>query len=590
VKEVIKIFKSISIKEFSEKIKVSPIKIIGMLMKNGIIANINKKVDFDTLSIIADDLGVRIVKDDESISSGKTTIDNISGLIKEDENNEACPPIVTVMGHVDHGKTKLLDYMRKSNIVDGESGKITQHIGAYQIEKDKKKITFIDTPGHEAFTEMRARGSEITDIVVIVVALDEGIKPQTVEAISHAKNAKVPIIVALNKIDKVERINDAVTRVKGELAEHDLQSEDWGGDIPMIEISALNGNGIDKLLDTILFIAEMNEIKANYSRSAIGAVVESDFQNGVGVTASILIKTGKLKLGDDFVVSSIFGRVKTMVDDHGKKIKIAGPSTPVKISGFQGSPGVGDIFEVVANKRKAKTMAEDILNSQKQNVKKRSMKDILIQMKNKDKKTLNIILKSDTHGTLEAVLGLIDRLATDKDDSIVIKVIHSGVGDLISSDILMADASNSIAICFKVGASGSVKKSAEKTQVKILHFDIIYKLIEALEDIVSGMFEEKMVKVDIGRIKILGVFHTQKREKTIGGKVLDGEITANSDFVISREKEEVGEGKIINVKRVLETVKSVGKDEECGIKVDCETEIKINDILNVSIMKSETSL
>jgi translation initiation factor IF-2 len=438
-KKTIEIPSVIPVKEFAEKTGINAAKVIGELMKNGILANINQQIDYDTAAIIAEDLGIKIKRKRDEAALADLVAGDLNALLKEDDPKdlEIRPPIISVMGHVDHGKTKILDYIRNANVIDTEAGGITQHIGAYQVEKNDSKITFLDTPGHEAFTAMRARGAKATDIAILVVAADEGVKPQTVEAINHAQDAKIPIIVAINKIDKE---NSNPDKVKAELAEHGLQPEDWGGKTIMTPVSAITGEGMDNLLDMILLVAEMENLRANPNRKAVGTVIEAHLDKNLGPVATVLINTGTLKVMDNVVIGTSYGRIKVMKDHTGKNMKIATPSTPVLVAGLSIAPRSGDILQVVKDEKTARTQAVQIELLQKSTAAKgtSAAKDIIARIASGKLKTLKIVLKADTKGSLEAITQSLEKI---KDKEVAIKIIHSGVGNITESDVIMASAS-----------------------------------------------------------------------------------------------------------------------------------------------------
>lgn len=576
-KTTIQISDVISVKEFAEKSGISAAKIIGELMKNGILANINQQLDYDTALIIADDLGIKITKKRGAAKAEDLLERNLEKLLKEDEPKDLVkrPPIVSVMGHVDHGKTKLLDTIRETNVVESESGGITQHIGAYQVEKNKEKITFLDTPGHEAFTAMRARGAKATDIAILVVAADEGVKPQTIEAINHAKEAKIPIIVAINKIDKPEANSE---KMKTELAKHNLQPEQWGGDTIMVDVSAMTGEGIDKLLETILLVAEMEDLKANPVRPAVGTVVEAHLDPSLGPIATILINTGTLKVMDNIVVGSIFGRIKTMKDHKGDHLKKALPSDAVQISGLSSSPQTGDIVQVVPDERTARSQAMQvkILADSSVLAKSRGVDEIISKINAGKLKTLKVVLKVDTEGSLEAVKQAILEI---KSEDVAVKIIHCGVGNISESDVLMASASKGIVVGFHVRANAQVKTLAERENVEVVLYDVIYNLTEDVKKILSGLLEPEIVTVELGKAEVKQIFMTGKKDMIVGCKVLEGKIEKKVKLHVIRDGEEIALGEIDSLKKVNEDVKEVAKDNECGIKFVGECRLQEGDIL-----------
>lgn len=567
--EAVKIGDTISVKEFSEKTGIKLAKVIGELMKNGILANINQEIDFETAQVIADDLGVKIERIRSVASTEDLLAGDLSNLLKEDDSSALVerPPVVCVMGHVDHGKTKLLDSIRTTDVVSGESGGITQHIGAYQVEKNGKLVTFLDTPGHEAFTAMRARGAKVTDIAILVVAADEGVKPQTIEAIHHAQEAGVPIIVALNKIDKPNANPD---RVKGELAEHGLQPEDWGGKTVMVQVSAMTGQGIEDLLDVVLLTAEMEGYKANPQREAVGTVVEAHLDHTLGPVATVLVNTGTLKVTDNVIVGSTYGRIKVMRDHNGKPLKVAPPSTPVFVAGLHKTPKSGDILQVVSTEALAKARAGEVaLITKQRDFEKMSSVNQLISSIKSDK-VLKIVLKADAKGSIEAIKHALSKI---KDEEVAVKVIHSGVGKVSNSDILMASASKGVVFAFHSDFdSPSVSKTAEREGVEVRSYKVIYDLVTDVTKFLSGMLEPELFEVVLGRAKVKKVFFTKKRQSIIGCGVLSGKMETKAKLRVIRgktpEKEDniVGEGVIDSLHKAEETIKEIAEGNDCGIK------------------------
>ncbi|PIZ76442.1 translation initiation factor IF-2 [Candidatus Peregrinibacteria bacterium CG_4_10_14_0_2_um_filter_38_24] len=581
-KDFVEISDFITVKEFAEKTGIKIAKIIGELMKNGIRANINQEIDFETAQIIADDSGVKLKRIRTAASAEELMAGNISNLLKEDDASvlKTRPPVVCVMGHVDHGKTKLLDAIRSTDVVAGESGGITQHIGAYQVVKKGKLITFLDTPGHEAFTAMRARGAKVTDIAVLVVAADEGVKPQTIEAINHAKEAGVPIIVAMNKMDKPNVNPD---RVKGELAEHGLQPEDWGGDTVIVPVSALAKQGIDELLDMVLLTADILDLKANYDREAVGTVVEAHLDHSLGPVATVLVNTGTLRLMDNVVVGNAHGRIKLMRDYNGKPIRLANPSTPVRIAGLSSTPVSGDILQVVKDEKMAKQKAEEIgMITKKLDEEKGSAIGQIISRIKSDK-ILKIVLKADTKGSLEAIK---QSLAKIKNDDVAIKIIHSGVGTITESDITMASASKGIVIGFHAGYdSPYVEKTAEREGVEVRKYTIIYNLLEEVTKLLSGLLDPEIVEIIIGRAEVKMIFLTKKKEMVIGCRVTSGKLENKAKLRVIRgvTKEDtdniVGMGTLESLRKVDEVVREIGAGNECGIKFVGDIALEAGDIL-----------
>lgn len=565
--KAVKIDELITVKELGEKTGVSAAKLIGELMKNGILANINQQIDFETAQIIVGDLGVKLKRNQSSANVSDVLSGDLSALLKEDEDAklEERAPIVCVMGHVDHGKTKLLDSIRETDVVAGEHGGITQHVAAYQVTKNKRKITFLDTPGHEAFSAMRARGARVTDIAILVVAADEGVKPQTIEALNHAKEAGVPIIVAINKMDKENANPD---KVKGELAEHGLQAEDWGGKTIMVPISALTKDGIPNLLDMVLLVADLEELKANSNRPAVGTVIEAHLDKNLGPVATVLVNTGTLKLMDNVFVGSKYGRIKVLRDHHGKNIKKAGPATPVFIAGLNETPQSGNILSVAKNEKESREKALAVSTMRDAEAKKASMAELAAQVSAGDLKTIKLVLKADVKGSLEA---LKEKIAEIRNDDVGVKIIHAGVGHVSNSDVSMAAASGGIVFAFNVKVLPQVDKVADRLGIEIVEYNIIYKLLEDLKSIVSGLLEPEIIEVDLGKLEVKQIFLTKKKDQILGGKVLSGKLQKDAKLRVMRknaegEMEQVGEGRILSLKKVDKDVKEIGEGNECGMK------------------------
>jgi translation initiation factor IF-2 len=578
-KKTIMIPAVISVKEFAEKTGVNAAKIIGELMKNGILANINQQIDYDTAAIIAEDLGLKIKKKRDEVALEDLFSGDLQALLKEDDKNDLSPrpPIISVMGHVDHGKTKILDYIRNANVIDTEAGGITQHIGAYQVERNGKKITFLDTPGHAAFTAMRARGAKATDIAILVVAADEGVKPQTIEAINHAKDAGIPIIVAINKIDKPAA---NVDKVKAELAEHGLQPEDWGGKTIMTPVSAFTGEGIDTLLDMILLVAEMENLKANPNRDAVATVVEAHLDKNLGPVATVLINTGTLKIMDNVVVGTCYGRIKVMKDHTGKNIKKAEPAKPIIIAGLSKTPQSGDILQVVKDEKMARLRATQIETLQKSGGREGLGigKDIIARIASGKLKTLKIVLKADVKGSLEAITQALNEI---KDKEVAIKIIHSGVGNINESDVIMASASGGLVIGFHVDLPAQVEKTTEREHVEVLQYKIIYKLIDDMKKLLNGLLEPEIVQIDLGKVEVKKIFYAGKKDIIIGCKVINGKIENKAKAKIVRAGEVVGEFEITSLRKVDEVVTEVKEGNECGIKIQRKMDILEGDILEI---------
>lgn len=582
--KTVEIEDTISVKEFAEKAELSAAKVIGELMKNGILANINQQLDFETASVIAEDLGLKLKRKRSTASVEDIFQGNLESLLEDDASVlEKRPPVVSVMGHVDHGKTKLLDAIRDTNVVDGEAGGITQHIGAYQVavpsEKKELKgkiITFLDTPGHEAFTSMRARGAKATDVAILVVAADEGVKPQTIEAINHAKEAGIPIIVAINKIDKE---NSNPDRVKTELSQEGLQPEDWGGDTVMVPVSAMTGEGVTTLLEMILLTTDMAELKANPARPAVGTVIEADLDPSFGPVATVLVNTGMLRVMDNVIVGSTYGRVKAMIDHTGKKLKEVGPSGVARLAGLNETPKSGDILQVVGSDKEARLQAikiKELLKNQEYLKLGLGVTDIMSLIQQGKLKTLKLIIKADTKGSLEAIR---QALAEIKSDDVAIKVVHSGVGSVTEGDVMMASAGAGIVVGFHVDAGAHVKKMAERENVEVVLYKVIYELIDDVKKLLTGMLEPEIVVTELGKLELKGIFFTGKKDMIVGGKVIEGKLEKDADLRVFRDEEQIGEGKMTELKVVKEDVKEVEEGQECGIKYEGAVKLQEGDVL-----------
>ncbi len=565
----------ISVKEFAEKAGIQVPKIVSALMKNGVLASINQQIDFETASIVALELGVEVQREQASLSVETLLTNDLAELTKEDDPTHLRPraPIVTVMGHVDHGKTAILDAIRQANVVAGEAGGITQHIGAYQVDLNGKRITFIDTPGHEAFTAMRARGAQLTDIAILVVSAEEGVKPTTIEAIAHAKDAGVPILVAINKID---RPNADIERVKGELAGQGLQAEGWGGDVPMIPCSAHTKQGIPELLEHVLLMAEMEELKANPDRPAIATVIESHLHKSRGPLATVIVNTGTLKVGDIIGCGEVYGKVKALSDAAGKRIGNAEPSTPAVIAGLDALPNVGDILQVFPTEKelKAYLAAYALKRGHEQ---KRGLSDLVSRLSEGKLKELKIILKADAQGSLESIREALKKLVTDK---VQAKVIHAAIGSITESDVMMAAAGSAIVVGFNVEAPLAVGKTADREGVVIKHYDIIYKLLEDLELLLQGLIQPVEEEKVTGHLEVRGVFFTKGNEQVIGGKVTDG-LIKRTPFRLMRAGAQIGTGRITSLKNIERDIKEAKEGMECGMRVTTTIPVELEDTLEV---------
>ncbi len=564
---------NMTVSNLAEALKVSGTDIIKKLMNLGLMASLNQAISFENAEIVAMDYGYTLKREETQDISNFEEFE----IVDNENDLQPRPPVVTIMGHVDHGKTTLLDYIRHSKVVDTEFGGITQAIGAYQIIHNNQKITFIDTPGHAAFTQMRARGASITDIVIIIVAADDGVMPQTKEAIDHAKSANVPIIVAINKIDKP---NINIEKVMEEMASNGITPESWGGDVPFVNISAHTGEGIDLLLETIQIISEVNGYKANPNRYAIGTVIESKMDKNIGGIASLLIQNGTLRLGDPIVVGTSFGKVRTMKDDLGKAIVSAGPSTPVEITGISENPSAGDKFMAFETESEAKTVANKRKNMAKtmQNKKEPVSLDDLFNKINAGQKEINVVLKTDVRGSEEAVKTALEKIDVK---GVRVKVIRSGIGTITESDVVLANASNAIIIGFNVRPSNTTKEIAKEYNVDIRLYTIIYKVIEEMELAMKGMLDPEFEEKIIGTAEIRKIFTFSKVGKIAGCYVTDGLIKNNAKVRIIRDEIVIYDGLIASVQREKDTVKEVKKGFECGVTFENYSDIKENDKLEV---------
>lgn len=575
--KAVQIPERITVKEFAQAIEVAVGEVIKKLISYGVMAGINQEIDFDTAALVGEEFGVEVTP--------APTIEEelkVEEIVDDPASLQPRWPVVTIMGHVDHGKTSLLDAIRESNITASEAGGITQHIGAYQVEIGDKKITFLDTPGHEAFTAMRARGAQVTDIAVLVVAADDGVMPQTVEAINHAKAAQIPIIVAINKIDLPVANPD---RIKQELSQHDLVPEAWGGDTVYVEVSALKKQGLDELLDMILLVAEMRDLKANPNRPAKGTVIEAKLDKGRGPVATVLVQNGTLSVGDTIIAGMHSGKVRALVNDKGKKVKKAGPSEPVEIIGLNDLPEAGDTFYVTDEKTARQLAVKRQQFYREQELKKSqrvSLDDLFERIKEGEIKELNIILKADVHGTVEATRQSLEQLTTDE---VRVRVIHSGVGAVNESDVMLASASNAVIIGFNVRPDPNAKRLAEREKVDIRLYRVIYNIIEDVRKAMEGMLAPEYEEVILGRAEVRAVFKVPKVGNVAGSYVLEGKITRNSEARILRDNVVIYEGKIESLKRFKDDVKEVPGGFECGIGLEKFNDIKEGDVIESFIYR-----
>ncbi|MBV4414861.1 MAG: translation initiation factor IF-2 [Clostridium tyrobutyricum] len=580
--KIIEIDDTITVKELSEKIGKSSTEVIKQLIFMGVMAAINQEIDFSTAEKLAEKFDVIVVKKEKNIDK-EISEQQEEEEIESEDNLQKRPPVVTVMGHVDHGKTSLLDAIRKSKVTSHEAGGITQHIGAYTVTINGEKITFLDTPGHEAFTAMRARGAQITDIVILVVAADDGIMPQTEEAINHCKAANVPIVVAINKID---RPGANIDKVKQELTEYGLVPEDWGGDIICVPVSAHTKEGIDTLLEMVLLTAEVQELKANSNRNARGAVIEAKLDKGRGAVATLLVQNGTLNVGDSIIVGTTYGRIRAMFDDKGKKIKSAGPSIPVEILGLSEVPQAGDKFNEVKDEKTARELADGrkqkVREEYLQSTHKVSLEDLYNQIKEGKVKELNIIVKADVQGSIEALKQSLQKLSTDE---VKVRVIHGAVGAITETDISLASASNAIIIGFNVRPDVNAEKAAEREAVDMKTYRVIYTAIDDIKAAMLGMLEPDYKENVIGKAEIRRTYKISSIGTIAGCYVLDGKITRNSSVRIIRDGIVVFESELASLKRFKDDVKEVAQGYECGLSIEKFNDIKEGDIVEAYVME-----
>jgi len=560
---------SITVRQLAELLQVSPIEVIKQLMRNGIMANINQVLDFDTAALVAAIFGREARRQVTKVSVKRPPPPGAGKLSPR-------PPVVTIMGHVDHGKTSLLDAIRQSNVAATEAGAITQHIGAYQVEVDSRKITFLDTPGHEAFTAMRARGAQVTDIAVLVVAADDGVMPQTIEAIDHARAADVPIVVAINKIDKPEANPE---RVKQQLADVGLVIEEWGGDVICVPVSAKKKQGINDLLENILVLAEVMELKAETDCPAEGVVIEAKLDKSRGPVATLLVQRGALKFGDILVAGDTWGKVKAMFNDLGKYLKKADPATPVEVLGLNAVPQAGDGFKVVSSEREARQVLEK-RQAEREAARARaiSLTGVSAQIGAGKTKELNIILKTDVQGSIEPIKDSLERLS---DEKVKVRVIHAASGTVSESDILLAVASKAIIIGFNTRTEPGAQKLAELEGVSIRYYDVIYELVEDVTLAIKGLLEPTYTEVLEGQAEVLAVFDTAKKGKVAGVMVKEGRVRRDALVRVLRKGQIVCESKLISLRRFKEDVKEVAAGFECGVGVEGFSDFRVGDIIQV---------
>ena len=569
----------IGVGELASRMKKTGAEVVKCLMKNGIMASLSEIIDFDTAAIIAEEMGCKVEK--EVIVTIEEKLIDVSEDKAEDLQSRA--PVVVVMGHVDHGKTSLLDYIRSANVASGEAGGITQHIGAYQVEVGGSPITFLDTPGHEAFTAMRARGAMITDVAILVVAADDGIMPQTIESINHAKAAEIPIIVAINKMDKPTANPD---RIMQQLTEYELVPEEWGGETIVCPISAKTGMGIDNLLDMVVLTAEMGELKANPNRTAHGAVIEARLDKGRGPVATLLVQNGTLKQGDVIIAGTAVGRVRAMTSARGEKLMEAGPSVPVEIIGMSEVPGAGDDFHAVADERMARELVEqrkhDLKNSAGSSVGKVTLEDLFSQIQAGEMKNLNVIVKADVQGSAEAVKASLEKMTNEE---VRVRVIHCAVGAINEGDVMLAATSGAIIVGFNVRPDSNAKESAARTKVDMRMYRVIYDAINEIEAAMKGMLAPKFKEVELGRAEVRNVFRITGVGMVAGCYVVDGKMQRGAQMRLLRDNIVIYDGAIASLQRFKDSVKEVATGYECGITFEKFQDIKEGDIIEAFIME-----
>ena len=569
----------ISVGELASRMKKTASEVIKQLFKLGVFASVSDVIDYDTAALVAMELGCKVEKE-VIVTVEERLIDD-----HEDKPEDLVPraPVVVVMGNVDHGKTSLLDYIRHANVVSGEAGGITQHIGAYTVEINGSPITFLDTPGHEAFTSMRARGAMVTDIAILVVAADDGIMPQTIESINHAKAANIPVVVAINKMDTVGANPD---RIKQQLTEYDLVPEEWGGDTIVCPISAKTGMGIENLLENLVVLAEVQELKANPNRAAKGTVIEARLDKGRGPIMTVLVQNGTLKAGDIIIAGTAVGRVRTMINDKGQRVTEAGPSTPVEISGLSEVPSAGDVFNAVADERMARELAEERrvqqMNNSMGGTKKVSLEDIFSQIKSGEMKTLNIIVKADVQGSAEAVKSSLEKISNDE---VRVKVIHSAVGAINESDVMLAATSGAIIVGFNVRPDNAARDSAARSNVDMRMYRVIYDCINEIEAAMKGMLAPQFKEVIIGHAEVRETYKVSKVGTVCGCYCTDGKIQRGCEVRVLRDNIVIHEGELASLRRFKDDVKEVASGYECGMQVEKFNDIKIGDVIECFVME-----
>ena len=573
----------IVVSELASRLKVTASEVVKKLMGLGVFANLNQTIDFDTASLVAEELGAKVEKEVVVTIEERLIVDEQD---KDEDLVERCP-VVVVMGHVDHGKTSLLDKIRHANVTATEAGGITQHIGAYRVTVGGREITFLDTPGHEAFTAMRLRGAMVTDIAILVVAADDGIMPQTIEAVNHAKAAGVSIIVAINKMDKEGANPD---RIMQQLTEHDLVAEAWGGDVICVPVSAKTGEGIDELLENVLLVADVLELKANPNRLAKGSVIEARLDRGRGPVATVLVQNGTLHMGDIIIAGTSVGRVRTMTDDKGRSVNEAGPSVPVEITGLDEAPSAGDIFNAVADEKLARELVEQRKQEAKEEVFKQyqkvTLENLFSQISEGEMKELPIVVKADVQGSVEAIKQSLEKISNDE---VRVKVIHGGVGAISESDVMLASASNAIIVGFNVRPDPVAKANAEREGVDMRLYRVIYDAIEEIQTAMKGMLAPKYKEVDTARVEVRQVYKITGVGAVAGCYVLDGKISRNDQVRVVRDGIIIADDKMSSLKRFKDNVKDVAAGFECGITLEKFSDYKEGDIFEGYVLQEEVN-
>jgi translation initiation factor IF-2 len=568
---------TLSVKQLADLLDVSAIDVIKQLMRNGIMANINQAVDYEAASAVASSLGIETTHQAQTKRKSTSVISEIKKQqIKGSSGLTSRPPVVAVMGHVDHGKTRLLDAIRKTNVMDSEAGGITQHIGAYQVEVEGQKITFLDTPGHEAFTAMRARGAQVTDITILVVAANDGVMPQTLEAIDHAKAAGIPIVVAINKMDLPEANPDYV---KQQLADAGLLIEEWGGDVIAVPISAKENTGIKELLENLLLVAEMEELKADPTKPGVGVILEAEMDKTRGALTTVLVHDGSLKVGDIIVVGNTWGKVKAMFNDVGKQVRKAGPAVPVEILGLSTVSQAGDSLTVVSSEKQAKEIVAKRLEAERRDALRSqavSLSNIYDQVSTGEVKELAVILKTDVQGSIEPIKESLERLSTDE---LKVRVIHSGSGNVTESDVMLAVASKGIIIGFNTGSEPGAQRRAELEGINIRYYDVIYNLQEDVSKALTGMLEPTQVEVVDGRAEVRAVFSSGKKDNIAGVYVTEGQVRRGDSVRVQRNGETIRETMVASLRRFKDDVREVATGYECGVGLRDYDEFEVGDVL-----------